>query len=305
MIKVHVLCGGQSSEREVSLRSGAAVANALRRAGYDITVLDPATAGLDEIIACDVVFPVLHGKGGEDGTLQAQLEQHHVRFVGSDSAASGLCFDKWRYREHIESYGLPVAPAALVQQTTYQAHELAKAPYVLKPVDGGSSIDTCIIRDPAQAVHDQIAETFHRHPTLLMERLIIGTELTVGTLGTTPLPVIEIVPPLDGEFDYENKYNGATLELCPPQHVDQAAQQQAQALAKQAHKLTGCRDLSRTDCIYETASGTLFLLETNTMPGMTDQSLFPKMAQANGLSMQQLCTRLVEAALTRDSPASR
>jgi D-alanine-D-alanine ligase len=298
MTKVHIATGGNSSEREISLRSGAAVTAALTKAGYNAQMLDTSTASLDEIIDCDVVFPVLHGAGGEDGILQTQLEQRDVRYVGSDSQASALCFDKWRYREFVAKQGLPVAEGAVVQADTYATHVLSAQPYVLKPLDGGSSIDTHIVRDPAQAPHEKILETFHRHPTLLMEQLIAGTELTVGILEATALPVIEIIPPSGGEFDYENKYNGATQELCPPQHVSEAVQQAAQALALQAHQATGCRDFSRTDIMCD-ASGTLYLLETNTIPGMTDQSLLPKMAFTAGMDMPSFCGKLVELALSR------
>ena len=298
MTDVHVVCGGQSNEREVSLRSGIAVTRALERAGYKVAALDTTTASLDEIANCDVVFPVLHGAGGEDGALQAKLEKRHVRYVGSDAGASALCFDKWQYRRLLTRHKLPMTPAALVQADNYRTHRLATRPYVLKPFDGGSSIDTFIVRGPATAPHDKIVDAFHRHPTMLLEELIIGTELTVGVLGNQALPVIEIVPPQGGEFDYENKYNGATQELCPPQHVSEPVQQAAQKLALQAHQLAGCRDLSRTDIMCQT-DGTLYLLETNTLPGMTDQSLYPKMAAAIGLDMPALCARLVEVALSR------
>lgn len=274
------------------------MATALQSKGYTVTTLDPSIATFNEMIACDVIFPALHGKGGEDGTLQAEFEARGIRYVGSDSQASALCFDKWRYREFVAKQGLPVAEGAVVQADTYATHVLSAQPYVLKPLDGGSSIDTHIVRDPAQAPHEKILETFHRHPTLLMEQLIAGTELTVGILEATALPVIEIIPPSGGEFDYENKYNGATQELCPPQHVSEAVQQAAQALALQAHQATGCRDFSRTDIMCD-ASGTLYLLETNTIPGMTDQSLLPKMAFTAGMDMPSFCGKLVELALSR------
>jgi D-alanine-D-alanine ligase len=298
MIHVHVLAGDNYSERDVSLRSGSAVADALRAKDYEVTVLDPSTATIDQIAACDVVFPALHGKGGEDGVIQGQLEAFGVPCVGSDAAASALCFDKWAYRQHVTSQGLPMPAASIVQADTYRTDILATQPYVLKPIDGGSSIDTYIVRDPAEAPHEQIAETFTRYPSLLMEQLIVGTELTVGVLETAALPVIEIIPPSGGEFDYENKYNGATQELCPPLHVSNEVQQAAQALALRTHTSTGCRDLSRTDIMCD-ETGKLYLLETNTLPGMTDQSLFPKMAATAGLPMQELCDKLVKLALSR------
>jgi len=299
MTRIHVICGGDSSEREVSLRSGTAVTQALQKMGYEVSKLDLAVTALDEVVACDVVFPVLHGAGGEDGTFQRELEEHNTKYVGSDSMASALCFDKWRYREIVLGAGLPVAQGALVGIDTYQENELANGPYVLKPFNGGSSIDTYIVRDPLQAPHELIADTFSRYPSLLMEQLIVGTELTVGVLGDTALPIIEIIPPVDGEFDYENKYNGATQELCPPQNVSESVQKRAQELALQAHQLTHCRDFSRTDIMYETATDKLYILETNTIPGMTDQSLFPKMARTAGIEMPELCQQLVEMALSR------
>jgi D-alanine-D-alanine ligase len=298
MAKINVAAGGNSTEREVSLRSGAAVAAALQAAGHEVAILDTSKASLDEITACDAVFPVLHGAGGEDGTLQTRLEEEHAKYVGSAPTASRLCFDKWQYREAITAANLPMADGALVQADNYQDHPLATEPYVLKCLTGGSSIDTYIVRDVAQAPHDAIAETFRRYPTMLIERLIVGAELTVAVLGDRALPVIEIIPPQDGEFDYENKYNGATQELVPPLHVSEELQQQAQDLALKAHRLTGCRDFSRTDIMLG-LDGSLFLLETNTIPGMTDQSLFPKAALAAGIDFPELCDQLVQMALSR------
>lgn len=294
-----MLCGGNSDEREVSLRSGNAVAQALEAAGYDVAVLDPKTASFDEIVQCDVVFPVLHGTGGEDGSLQAELGKRGVRYVGSDADASHLCFDKWTYRHVVIDAGLPMAEGALVQADTFTGHPLTRQPYVLKPVTGGSSIDTFIIRDPSESPESAIHEAFERHPNMLLEHLIVGAELTVGILGDEALPVIEIIPPSEGEFDYENRYNGKTQELCPPQHISEQVQKIAQELAKKAHLFTGCRDFSRTDIMHETATGKLYLLETNTIPGMTEQSLFPKMAATAGVAMPELCGQLIETALRR------
>lgn len=300
MTTVHVICGGNSSERDVSLRSGKAVAAALQTAGYAVQTFDSATTSLEDIIKCDVVFPVLHGAGGEDGTLQAQLDAHQVRYVGSGAEASSLCFDKWQYRQLVEAYHVPMAAGTLVQADNYQTSLLSQKAYVLKPVTGGSSIDTFVVRDPASAPHTLIADTFHRYPTMLLEQLIVGVELTVGVLDNQPLPVIEIMPPPDGEFDYENKYNGRSQELCPPKHVGEDVQQAAQQLALQAQQLAGCRDFSRTDIMCDKDSN-LYVLETNTIPGMTDQSLFPKMAAQAGIAMPELCTQLVEMALKRPS----
>lgn len=298
MIRVNVICGGGSAEREVSLRSGDAVARGLKSAGFQVDTLDPTLNSIDEIADCDVVFPVLHGAGGEDGTLQAELEKRDVKFVGSGSAASEICFNKWTYKQLLQQSNLPTPKGKLVDQASFDSNQLSSQPFVLKPPDGGSSIDTFIVRGPGEAPHAAIAEAFSRHQTMLVEELIDGTELTVGVLGERALPIIKIVPPESGEFDYENKYNGLSQEIVAPKDVDPAVQKAAQKLALAAHQLTGCRDFSRTDIMCD-KKGQLFVLETNTIPGMTNQSLFPKMAAATGLDMPKLATKLVNFALAR------
>jgi D-alanine-D-alanine ligase len=298
MSKTNVIFGGTSDEREVSLRSGAAVVSALQASGHEVRSLDSAKVGIDEIADADVVFLVLHGKGGEDGTLQAELEQRNVPFVGTGSAASALCFDKQRYREFVKDT-LPIPDGALVTRDEFEVHDLKQRPFVLKPFDGGSSVDTFIIRDLAQIPDQKIEQAFARHGSLLLEQLIEGPELTVGVLGEKCIGIIEIIPPSDGEFDYENKYNGKTQELCPPQNISEEVQAEARKLAELAHKITGCRDFSRTDMMLDAATGKLYVLETNTIPGMTDQSLFPKMAAHAGLTMPELCDQLVQMALSR------
>lgn len=296
-MKIAVLAGGDSTEREVSLRSGSAVQAALEHAGHQAIVIDPATQPIDTSLADDfeVAFPIIHGKGGEDGSLQQQLEQINMPYVGSDVAASRLCFHKWDWRQFVGPHDIPLAEGDLVDIDAIWQHKLAKKPFVLKPIDGGSSIDTVMVRNTAELPEQQLREVLGRHPRMLIEQLIEGTEITVGVLGEQAVPVIEIVPPTEGEFDYENKYNGASQELCPPQHVDEDIQKAAQSLAQQVHKLCDCRDLSRTDMIVR-PDGNLVVLEINTLPGMTDQSLFPKAAAVAGITMPELCNQLVAMA---------
>ncbi len=300
MSKILLLAGGTSSEREISLRSGAAVEIALKQSGHEVTVLDPADNLNDNALdGYDAIFPVLHGTGGEDGALQDRLESlGHRNFVGSDAASSALCFDKWRYKALLNENGILNAAGAQVTKDTLRDHALAQHPFVLKPYDGGSSVDTFIIRDVAVADFEAMESACQRYGTMLIESLIDGVEITVGILGDRTLPVIEIIPPSDGEFDYENKYNGQTQELCPPQHVPDDAQTQAGGLALQIHRLCGCRDFSRTDMIV-TANNQLYVLETNTIPGMTDQSLLPKAAATAGISMPELCDQLAHMAAGR------
>lgn len=301
MAIVTVLAGGDSDERAISLLSGAAVINALQAAGHTVNTVDPSN-GLDEQLSVlqqsDVVFPALHGKYGEDGGVQLFLEEHKIPFVGSDSKSSRLCFDKDEYTKLLEMRGIFVPKTELVDSVTFEQSDLIKQPFVLKPNDGGSSIDTFIVRDVSQLQRGAFDEAFERHPNLLLQELVEGVETTVAVLGETPLAVIEIIPPQDGEFDYENKYNGKTQELCPPQNVSLEAQQAAQLLSKTIHDATGCRDMSRTDIII-TSDLKLCVLETNTIPGLTDQSLLPKAAAQAGISMPQLCDQLVQFALSR------
>lgn len=301
--KVIVLAGGTSDEREISLRSGSAVAKALETSGHETQILDPADGleeQLRELQKANVVFPALHGAGGEDGVLQKFLEDHAIRYVGPDSVSSALCFDKARYTGVLAQHGLLVPDTELVNLQGFQASELSKEPFVLKPNDGGSSVDTFIVREAGNSDDTAIRQAFAKHEELLLQALITGDEITVAILGEEALPVIEIIPPEGGEFDYENKYNGQTRELCPPPDVSPDLQKQAQEHAKKIHEVTGCRDMSRTDIIV-TPEGRLFVLETNTIPGLTDESLLPKAAAAAGYDMPAMCDKLVQIALARNT----
>lgn len=273
---------------------------ALEQTGHEVMVVDPANELADNVFGgYDAIFPVLHGTGGEDGVLQARLESlGHHNFVGSDAASSALCFDKWRYKELIASDAITTPQGEQITAAMLRTHQLAQAPFVLKPHTGGSSVDTFIVRDIMSADFAAMEAACERYGTMLIEALIEGTEITIGILGDRALPVIEIIPPSDGEFDYENKYNGKTQELCPPLNVPEDTQLLASKLALQIHRLCGCRDFSRTDMMIA-ADGTLYVLETNTIPGMTDESLLPKAAATAGINMPTLCDQLVQMAASR------
>jgi D-alanine-D-alanine ligase len=300
-----VLAGGDSGEREVSLRSGAAVAAALQSTGHEVELFDPAKQAISSTLAAkyDLAFPILHGAGGEDGTLQMQLETIGLPYVGSAAKACQLTFDKPTYKRTLAQADITLPEGTLVRNQDAPAHPLFQAPFVLKPYDGGSSVDTFIVRDVATAPWDDIRRALEKYDEMLLEELIEGVEVTVGVLGEQALPVIEIVPPEHGEFDYENKYNGATQELCPPEHVDMAVQQAAQELGVKIHQLCDCRDFSRTDMIV-TPDNRLVVLETNPLPGMTDQSLLPKAAGVAGITMLELCNQLVTMAADRRTGAA-
>jgi D-alanine-D-alanine ligase len=293
-MKVLVLLGGVSNEREVSLRSGTSVRDALTDNGHEVYIYDPQQ-GYEElkkyIGKVDCVFPILHGRGGEDGTVQAELEKLGFKYLGSSSQVSQVCFDKSKFKEILNKLSILTPQSEIVTKLSIGASTLLRSPYVLKPLNGGSSLDAFIIRDPSNRTYDP--RIFDHYQVMILEQLIEGTEITVPVLGESALPVIEIIPPKGEEFDYENKYNGATQELCPPLHVEDAKQQEAQRLSERIHKEVGARHLSRTDIILD-REGKLWVLELNTMPGLTDQSLFPKAAHVAGMSMSQLVQKLLE-----------
>jgi D-alanine-D-alanine ligase len=296
-VKVLVIGGGISPERDVSLRSSQSVHEALLKAGYESFLYD--WDGTGEWLGInarqyDVAFPVLHGTGGEDGQIQKILENINITYVGTDSINSANCIEKNTTREILASRGILVPIGAQVTYQQYRNHELFSRPHVLKPSLGGSSIDTFIFKDVLSRDLNAIELAFEKYETLLLEEYISGTEITVPILEGYTLPAIEIIPPPNKTFDYENKYNGATKELCPPEHVPVDVQKRAQKLALNVHEIMGCRHLSRTDFIIH--GDKLYVLEVNTMPGFTDQSLFPRSAKVAGLEMQDLVAYIIKIA---------
>jgi D-alanine-D-alanine ligase len=293
IMKVYVLGGGSSTEREVSLRSAKAVADALKEAGCTVVELDPANGLADLDDADGVVFPILHGTGGEDGVIQVELEKRNLPYLGSDSQVSAVCFDKIKTRDVLAAAGLPVAQGSAVSKDDYTVHPLSKVPHVLKVSRGGSSIGTYIVRNPKEQNQRKIDEVFALDETAVIEELIEGIEITVPVLDNQALPVFEVIPPEGEEFDYENKYNGKTQEVCPPRSVDEKTWKEAQQLAEKVHKTLGARHLSRTDIIVR-PSGEFAVLELNTMPGMTKQSFYPQAAKAAGMTMPELVSRFLD-----------
>lgn len=291
--KVCVLYGGISEERPVSLRSGKAVIEALSTAGFDVYEIDVQRLEDAELIPEGaIVLPILHGAVGEDGVIQEILEKKGCRFLGSDSTSSKNSFDKHATRQKMIEAGLPVARGDIVTHKTYDEHEIRKIPHVVKVTHGGSSIGTHIVRSPSSVVSDEIQNLLEQNTRVLIEELINGVEVTVPILEDTALPVIEIIPPEAGEFDYQNKYNGKTKEICPSTSLSQETQKLCQNLALQVHRLLECRHLSRVDIMVD-KKGNPRILEINTMPGLTDGSLFPIATKVAGYSMPQLVTEFV------------
>jgi D-alanine-D-alanine ligase len=282
----------------VSLRSAANVVRALRGLGHRVSVADPSDPGFNlkaHARGHQLVLPILHGEGGEDGQIQLQLEEHGLPYLGSASSASALAFDKLSHKQWMVSQGIPTPSWQVVTRATLPETISGRNSFVLRPIRGGSSIDTHVVHDHvSQPLPDErLDELFGRYTEMLLEELIAGHELTVAVVGDRALPVVLIIPPDGEEFDYDNKYNGRTREVPNPEHIDPAIQQAAQRLALRVHRGMGCRHLSRTDIMVD-SSGGLHVLEINTLPGMTEGSLLPKAALAGGMTMSQLAARLVE-----------
>ena len=295
-MRVTVLRGGPSNEREVSLRSGAAVADGLRRSGHEVFESDVSPEnlrGLDR--PCDVVFPVLHGEFGEDGELQSILEGRGMRFVGSDANASRVAIDKLATKRRWLARGIPT-PLFHVATSADATLGDVGAPCVVKALRSGSSVGVhvCLKREEALA---RVAEIVGQDGDALVEQFIRGTEITVGILEETPLPPIRIIYD-QGFFDFTQKYgtNGAKHSF--DTGVEPALIEKVQATVVEAHRAIGCRDLSRTDVMIE-ESGTFHLLEINTMPGFTSRSLLPEAAEKAGVGFDQLVDRLVRRAAAR------
>lgn len=295
--KILVLQGADSPEREVSIRSGGVIAKAARAAGYDVKVYDPidGEVGLQKVLKdVDVVLPILHGVNGEDGSIQQYLERQHIKFLGSSSEVSRVCFDKMQTQKTLTDAGIRMPNAKIVGLDDLN-DEMFSEPFVLKPVAGGSAIDTLICREHSEEIIEEVKNLLLKYESMLLQELIVGTEISIPVLGEDVLPVIAIKPPEGEEFDYENRYNGKSDELCPAPNEVLAldTQKEAQEIALRAHKLLGARHLSRTDMLVSN-KGDIYLLELNTIPGLTEQSLMPKSAAVAGYDMVKLVNKFVE-----------
>lgn len=286
--RLAVLMGGPSAEREVSLRSGAAAAQALREAGYEVSEIVVEDPYFDIPADTDLVFLALHGTFGEDGQVQDILAARRLPYTGANAATSRIAFDKEKTKEKFREHGIVTPEGQLVQRVEEIKLPL---PLFIKPNAQGSSVGTHPVlkeKDLAPA----LADALKFDSTALVERFIQGRELTVGILGDEALPIIEIRP-LDGFYDYTNKYTkGRTEYFCPADlPAEITARIQEQALA--ANRAIGNPVYSRIDFLLE-KTGDAYCLEVNTIPGMTATSLLPKAAAAVGISFPQLCHRIVE-----------
>ncbi len=293
--KVAVLMGGLSAEREVSLSSGSECARALREIGHEVIEVD-AGADLAERLAAlapDVAFNALHGRFGEDGSVQGILEWLRIPYTHSGVLASALAMDKERSKAAFAAAGLPVAESLLAPAEEVRARHVMAPPYVVKPNNEGSSVGVYLVEEGANAppaLGPEMPET------VMVEAYVPGRELTVSVLGDRALTVTDIIT--DGWYDFDAKYRpGGSRHVVPadiPGEIFTACLEQA----LRAHRVLGCRGLSRTDFRWDEARGPegLIVLETNTQPGMTPTSLSPEQAAHCGISFAELCDWLVEDA---------
>ena len=294
-LDITVMLGGPSAEREVSLRSGAAVAAALRSLGHRVAEVDPSD-GFWKLPKTDVVFLALHGTYGEDGTVQTQLEKLGVPYTGCGPEASRLAFDKLATKKRCLEQEIPTARFAVFDSGTAPWPAHWNFPVVLKPVRQGSSVGLQFV-ERIEEWPGALAEAMRYDSQVLMEEKIIGRETTVGILAGKPLPIVE-VRPRKGAYDYQNKYTAGATEYFCPADFDLVTARRIQSAAMGAFEAIGGRDYGRVDLMVR-SNGEPVVLEVNTLPGMTETSLLPKAAAAAGIGYGELCQRMVELALSR------
>ncbi len=301
---VAVLMGGWSNERAVSLMSGAGVADALESRGHRVTRIDMDRDVAARLAAAapDVVFNALHGVPGEDGAVQGMLDLMGLAYTHSGMVASVIAIDKQLTKERLVPHGIPMPAGRIVASASVFEADPLPRPYVLKPVNEGSSVGVAIVRDGgihANPIARGSTGPWQDFDELLAEPFIAGRELTVAVLGDAALTVTELQVKSGGFYDYDAKYtDGMTVHVCPAQ-IPEAVAARMKALALDAHRLLGCKGASRADFRWDERAGIegIFLLEVNTQPGMTPLSLVPEQAAACGISYAELVERIVEAAL--------
>ena len=295
-MKVAVLMGGKSAEREVSLKSGALVLAALRARGMDAHAFDPAKQGIEALIAgrYERAFIALHGRFGEDGTLQGALEWLGLRYTGSGVLGSALAMDKLRAKRLWMAEGLPTPPFEILDAKSdfrAVANRLG-LPLMVKPVNEGSSIGMSKVR-AAGDLEEAYALAVNYDRAVIAEKFVEGSELTAGILGDEALPVIKLETPREF-YDYRAKYIADDTRYLIPCGLPAAREREIQQLCLRAFRALGCSGWGRVDLMLDRA-GAPWLLEVNTTPGMTDHSLVPMAARAAGLSYEDLCMRILES----------
>ena len=300
-LHITVLRGGPSAEREVSLRSGDAVARALRSLGHRVEEVDPLPGDPAIPAGTDVVFLALHGTYGEDGTVQSELEELGVPYTGCGVRASLFAFDKILTKRRCLRAGIPTARFERFIDAGAAWPDGWQPPVVLKPARQGSSVGLRFV-DRVEDFPAALAFSLSHGGEVLMEERITGRETTVGILDGSALPVVE-VRPRSGTYDYANKYTAGRTEYFCPAEFPAEVTLAVQAAALGAFQAIGGRDYARVDVMVR-PDGSPVVLEVNTLPGMTETSLLPKAAAAAGIGFPELCGRMVRSALSRP-PAAR
>ena len=289
---IAVIAGGRSSEREVSLRSGANVLRAIQSLGYKARIVDPASEEISKD-DFDFAFLALHGKGGEDGAIQGLLEWKGIPYSGSGILASAIACNKIMTKKLLLSAGLPTAPFVELH-TVADVSKVTSFPVVIKPALEGSSIGVSLV-ESAQALHARFEEMTRSFSHLFVEAYIKGREITVSLMGDQVFPILELVP--KNEFyDFEAKYTAGMTEFVLPARLSAPLESQVKAYAKQVYDLVGCRGAVRVDMIID-ANDQPFILELNTIPGMTDTSDLPAQAKASGIEFADLVSRIIHESL--------
>ncbi len=295
--KVAVLMGGRSAEREISLKSGAMVLAALKRSSVDAHAFDPREQRLDELAAgkFERAFVALHGRFGEDGTVQGALEYLGIPYTGSGVMASALAMDKWRTKLLWQAAGMPTpAYELLTPRTDYsRVADRLGLPVMVKPASEGSSIGMTKAAS-VEALGEAYELAARYDKAVIAEAFIEGVELTAGILGDEPLPLIRLETPRTF-YDYQAKYVANDTRYICPCGLPDAEEQRMRQVALAAFELLGCCGWGRVDLMLDRA-GDPYLLEVNTVPGMTDHSLVPMAARAKGVSFEDLCVRILESA---------
>ena len=306
-MKVAVLMGGWSAERDVSLTSGRGIAAACRALGHDVTEIDMDRNVAERLKAAapDVVFNALHGTPGEDGSVQGLLDILGLKYTHSGVTTSAIAIDKELTKRILVPQGIRMPEGRMVASESLFAGDPLPRPYVLKPVNEGSSVGVAIVTDASNygnPIARDAVGPWQEFAELLAEPFIAGKELTVAVLDDEALAVTELQP-AQGFYDYEAKYtDGLTVHVCPAA-LPPAITAACLDLALRAHRALGCRGASRSDFRWDPAQGEagLYLLETNTQPGMTPLSLVPEQARFRGISYEQLVQRLIDSALAQPS----
>jgi D-alanine-D-alanine ligase len=297
--RVAVLMGGWSAERDVSLDSGKACAAALRECGHEVTEIN-LTRDLQQLLKVleprpDVVFNALHGRYGEDGTVQAVLNILQIPYTHSGLLASAIAMDKVQAKKLLADAGIPSPEGTVVTRRDLERGSPFEPPYVIKPVNEGSSVGVQIVPDAKTSLDLSL---WSEGQNLLVEKFIPGRELTVAVMGNKALGVTELKPK-SGFYDYEAKYtNGETKHMYPAM-VDETIAEEAMLFAERAHRVFRCSGVTRSDFRYDDTNGepgNLYILEVNTQPGMTSLSLVPEQAAAAGISFASLVDWMVDQA---------